>query len=740
MDRLRFFRPEVAPLKIHEVLSFLVSLKNVTSEVKNRRRSPKPHDGSSERFSEMEKELVSLREHLQTVIQEQETANEELQALNEELQSTNEELQSSNEELETSNEELQATNEELTTLNEEINLKTSELIALNEQLEGVQNAVDYPLLVLDRNLGLVRYNSSSPSLFIIGEGDVGRHVRLLSAKTDITAALEKIEECRLKKERRFAQLETPLGAFRVHCDPIVSLSGRLDGVVVAFIENTHLVRTVRELEIKDAMVQSILQFTPAAVSLKDTSGRYTLVNPKFCELAATERDKILGQTDEDVFDADTCERIREMDYEVLKRRKSVEAELKLTIKGKERVFLCSKFPTLDDQKVPKAICTIALDVTDRAQKERELKLIRDTISASNEGILIFEATEKERHTLRFISSSFARMTGYGREDVYGLSIPDLLELLRVRTETIQVPEIREHIRRGDKLNFRVLGVRKDGQERWFDFRFTHSTDSRGRIAHTVLIVFDVTEQKLGEETILRQQQELVRAGKLSALGEMAAGIAHELNTPLNAIQGNVDLLEQLSRAKRLDTGRVLEAAANIERTVEKIGDVITGLRSIARDDGGAQFRWHNLVRLIEETSTLCGYYVRNNGVALRIDAPMSDLYVRCQPTQLSQVLINLITNAVDAVSQLMDKWILIQLRQEGNEAVIRVIDSGQGIPAALAEKIMVPFFTTKAAGKGTGLGLSLSSSIIKMHEGTFRVDPTCPNTCFEVRLPLPKRK
>lgn len=129
---------------------------------------------------ELEQELTATREHLQTVIEEQETSNEELQALNEELQSTNEELQSTNEELETSNEELQSANEELTTLNEEMSVKTGEVMSLYGQVHAIQNSIRSPLLVVDRNMNLMRYNEPAAALFSIDAAMVEKGVYMLN--------------------------------------------------------------------------------------------------------------------------------------------------------------------------------------------------------------------------------------------------------------------------------------------------------------------------------------------------------------------------------------------------------------------------------------------------------------------------------------------------------------------------------------------------------------------------------
>jgi two-component system CheB/CheR fusion protein len=216
---------------------------------------------------------------------------------------------------------------------------------------------------------------------------------------------------------------------------------------------------------------------------------------------------------------------------------------------------------------------------------------------------------------------------------------------------------------------------------------------------------------------------------------MAAGIAHELNTPLNAIQGHVDLLEQLAEGDALSAKDVLGSAHQIEETVQKIATIIAGLRSIAKQGRDHEWGPFSLTKIIKDAVGLTEYHVHHNGVRLRLDIPAGDHMLEGNAVQISQVLINLINNAVDAVKRLQEKWIEVSLTTAPESYVLRVVDSGGGIPPQLAEKIMTPFFTTKK--EGTGLGLSLSQAIVKRHGGMLRIDQKRKDTCFEVILPKP---
>src|SRR5262249_54178985 len=132
---------------------------------------------------------------------------------------------------------------------------------------------------------------------------------------------------------------------------------------------------------------------------------------------------------------------------------------------------------------------------------------------------------------------------------------------------------------------------------------------------------------------------------------------------------------------------------------------------------------------------LCSERLRRNSIQLKIQHGSPNLKIECRSTEISQVLLNLLNNALDAVQPLDQKWISIDVADAGNDVEIAVTDSGPGIPAHLRDKIAQPFFTTKEIGKGTGLGLSISRGIAEAHHGGLFLDPVCANTRFIVCLP-----
>ena len=232
-----------------------------------------------------------------------------------------------------------------------------------------------------------------------------------------------------------------------------------------------------------------------------------------------------------------------------------------------------------------------------------------------------------------------------------------------------------------------------------------------------------------------QQARAEYASRLATLGEMAAGIAHEINNPLAIIIGSSSQITRLLKAESVEPIKVSEKVEKIVKTSYRISKIVNGLKAFARQGSGDPFESTPLPQLIEDSLELCRERFYNAGVNLLID-PVPQIQIPMRAVQISQVLVNLLNNAYDVVQASVDKFIQIRFRIDELSMYILISDSGPGIPTETAAKIFNPFFTTKEVGKGTGLGLSISKSIIQDHHGELRLVPLAAMTTFEIRLPL----
>jgi two-component system CheB/CheR fusion protein len=705
-----------------------------------------------EKIALLERELITSREHLQTLIEEHETATEELQALNEELQSANEELQSTNEELETANEELQSSNEELMTLNQEVNVKSSELQTLNQRLQAIQNALFYPLLIISNNLNLIDFNPASRYMFKLSGADIGAHFKLLSSSLDLKPVLALIAECFSSEKDGKIQISDGTRDFEIRVQLYRNPKGQCDGAVISFVDNSEILRALSSARMHRERLDSILNNTPAIVTLKDSLSNYVYANQSFCDAIGMKAEQILGKSDEELFGKKYAELIRENDFEVFKKRKPLRFNEVLPLHNTLRHWLSSKFPVLDDRNKAQSICTVALDITEQVAYQSQLEIFRNTVSASNCGIAIFAYNGKGFHA-DYASDAFLEKLELQPEKVLGVEISEFCAKIGKHFNNPELLSFAEEETKDEKASFVLdLSESRAGNLRseWVELQCSPMEFSAnpyqqangqphgqfdGKTRFIILTMYDITERVKTQRIIQAQQDELQRYSKLASLGEIAAGISHEINTPLNVISTKTDLLKRLADRGRLDSPKITETSNDIEKMVKNIADVIVGLKSAVSHDSD-RVQVQNLKVLIEEAVNLCGFKLQQRSIRLQLELPQKDILAECHAVQIVQILVNLIQNSVDAISQLDERWIKIQLRKTSGKAEILVIDSGKGIDQSLAEKVMTPFFTTKKSTNGTGLGLSLSRNIARRHGGDLVLIPGGKNTIFRVELPV----
>lgn len=241
-----------------------------------------------------------------------------------------------------------------------------------------------------------------------------------------------------------------------------------------------------------------------------------------------------------------------------------------------------------------------------------------------------------------------------------------------------------------------------------------------------------------EENLQDAEQSMISSAKMSALGQMAGGMAHEINTPLSVITMEVEELEERLTGLAA-SNETLRSLANIRETSERIAGIINSLRLFARDGSSLPPYPTGVNVLVSETLAFCNERFRVNGVELTVteSREMQDWIVECRRIEISQVLLNLLNNAFDAADTQPSgkRWVHVDVKDLGRDIEFSVTDSGPGVPTYLRDKIMEPFFTTKEIGKGTGLGLSLSKGILRSHNGRLYLDESSKSTRFAFVLP-----
>lgn len=317
-----------------------------------------------------------------------------------------------------------------------------------------------------------------------------------------------------------------------------------------------------------------------------------------------------------------------------------------------------------------------------------------------------------------------------------------------------------------------------------DTRFIPVKGADGQVALVLVCVFDVTDAALlqrrlaetvsaleverGEQQKLiarlaETQEQLVQSEKLAAIGQLAAGVAHEINNPVgfvmsnfrsleNYLEGAFGLIEAYDRHAALLPAEVRETIARMKSDMdygfvaqdarelvaesrdglERVKRIVSDLRDFSRV-GETEWQWANLHNCLDSTLNVVMNEIKYKAQVAKDYGELP--LIECMPFQLNQVFLNLLVNAAHAIET--QGTITLRTRVDGDAVTVQVADTGCGMPQDVIKRIFDPFFTTKPVGKGTGLGLSVTHSIVSRHRGTIAVDSTPGlGTTFTLRLPL----
>ena len=469
---------------------FLVSFEPAPAP---RRAGPRSGSASpAERV--LEDELIATKEHLQTVIEELETSNEEMQALNEEVQAANEELQASNEELEASNEELQASNEELVTVNQELLVKSAELSALNADFESVQNSVDFPLLVLDCQLQVSRYNLAAQGVLGLAPSCRGRPFANIKLPQDFASLPVEAEQVLHDGEALTRQLTAGDHEYRLQVVPYVDHLGAPRGVVIGLADQSETARAERQAREVQGRLLEVMDNATALFSVKDTSGRYEYANSRFLRFFGVQAEELVGHTDHQAFEGELADALREGDFEVMRRRRAVDATESFRIGEATFHLAVTRFPLLNGEGNLAAVCCQASDITERRAAEESLRLAANVFNYAGEGICVTDANG----VMISVNDSFSRITGFTRDDAVGQK-PSLLKSGRHPPEFYR-KMWSELLERG-KWQGEIWNKRRDGEliPEWLTISTVR--DDHGRVRNFVGIFSDISAIKASHERI-----------------------------------------------------------------------------------------------------------------------------------------------------------------------------------------------------------------------------------------------
>ncbi len=410
-------------------------------------------------------------------------------------------------------------------------------------------------------------------------------------------------------------------------------------------------------------------------------------------------------------------------------------EIRMSIPKEEtfKFFRYHIFPVRIDGKVIVGATITAQDVT--AQREAENEMIRQRefaegiMNAIPDAIYVKDDHEKFIYGNKLFTEMLGRKsmnyTGFNDHEVFPRKIAESFKKSdRNVLRTDIALEVEEEIANFEGKTWTVLSKR-------IPFNFQNGQKV------LIAIMRDFSERKKLESELQVSRIRQEEAARLATLGETASGIAHEINNPLNVLVGIAELMkDKVEKGGAIEKNKLNEYCDKIVTYSLRIAKIIKGLQSISRDASEDPFTEISIAHLIDETLELCRQQFLHRGIQIEFKVPNQAILIEGRYAQLSQILMNLLNNAKDAVENQKIPTIFIEILKEEEFGVIRVWDNGDGVSEEIESKIMNPFFTTKPVGKGTGLGLSISHSIASDHKGSLTLNREVAASCFELKIPL----
>jgi histidine kinase len=397
--------------------------------------------------------------------------------------------------------------------------------------------------------------------------------------------------------------------------------------------------------------------------------------------------------------------------------------------GSEAHWIFRTSPIRNDQGEIVAAMEMSLDITQRKQLEEELekseKKYHEIFNNMPNPVFVLD-----HDTLEIIdcNDSVPAVYGYAKDEVITKSFLYLFSeeerdryavMIKNSTMINQVKQL-NHQRRPLTVNIRISPAEYPGKK--------------------VLLVTtsDITKR-------LETEQQLIQASKMATLGEMATGIAHELNQPLSVIKTvSSFFIKKIDKKESIEDGILFKMLKKVDGNVDRAAKIINHMRQFARKSD-LDLEKVQVNEVLEKAFEIFSQQLKVRGIEVLWDIDSGLPRINADPGRLEQVFINLLLNARDAIEEKwgpqeggpVDKRIVLKTKIDGSNVVCKVCDTGKGVPKSIADKIFEPFFTTKEVGEGTGLGLSISYGIVKDCGGSIKVVPHRPEgACFVLKFPV----
>ena len=558
----------------------------------------------------------------------------------------------------------------------------------------------------------------------------------------------------------------------------------------------------QELKASESRFRNAIAKNADGIAIVNKQGLVCFANPSAEALFNCKAEELLGQAffGNLVVEGSACD--IEMDTDIIPQVGETEAAGMRVVQTEVEAIRRHKANAVVEMRVVEtewegemAYLATLRDVTDRKRAEEMLWLYDRAMAATSTGVTIADATKPE-HPIIYCNPAFESMTGYRREEIIGKN-SRFLQGSDTDSEALEI--IRQALKTDSECQVILKNYRKDGTAFWNALSVSPVRDRTGKLTHFIGVQRDITDRKQAEEALQNSEaqsrkqstqlaaaldelqathSQLVQSEKMSSLGLLIAGVAHEINNPVSFIHGNLaylkdysqDLLHLLKLYQQHYPNPVPDIQQETEKNeldflaedlpkilssmsigVERICQIVQSLRNFSRHDD-SQMKPVNLHEGIDSTLLILNHRLKGNGEMppILIVKQYGDLPpVECFAGPINQVLMNILSNAIDALDDVNSQLTFEEMSENhsqieictevvGNFVEIKISDNGPGITEEVKQRIFDTFFTTKPIGKGTGMGLSISYQIIvERHNGKlYCTSELGKGTEFTIKMPI----
>jgi PAS domain S-box-containing protein len=502
----------------------------------------------------------------------------------------------------------------------------------------------------------------------------------------------------------------------------------------------EVARRETELQEREEWFRSVVQHSTDMIAIVDETGHIIYLSPAVERVLGYQPERLLGESVIELVHPDEQTRFGEVfKYLAAQPNRVAAAEHRLRHAEGHHVFMESIGVNLLGNPAVHGIVVNSRDVTRRRRVEEQLRLVTSAVDQSLDGVMIVTAPiDQPAPEIVYVNPALLGLTGYREEELIGAN-PSIIGG-RDGDETM-LEQVNQCLSGGENARFEMESQSKEGRHYPMAGQVVPLKDDNSRITHLVVICRDVTDERAAENERERLETTLRQALKMEAVGTLAGGIAHDFNNVLLPMmmltQLTLNRLPPDSR-ERLDLGRVLSAQ---KRAKALVGQIL----AFSRGSSG-EYVDVDLESVCRETLNLLRASLP---ATVNLVPRLNEVTrVRADPTQIQQVLMNLCSNAAQAMASGKGTITVgldeVELRTDelpdesrpGRYCRLVVSDDGCGIPPGIVERIFDPFFTTKEVGVGTGLGLSVVHGIVSAHHGVITVDTEVGGgTAFTILLP-----